>query len=268
MEPHGGRAVNERPRLSAVLCVHNEEARLARCLEGLRFCDEIVVLLDRCTDASDSIARAHGAKIVSGAWPIEGDRRNEALAAASGDWLLEIDADEEVTAALAREIRAVIGASSASWHRIPVDNYVGARLVRYGWGGSFGKSAASCLFRRGVKRWERQRVHPRIHFTGVEGPWLNERLLHRVDDSVEDMFDRFNRYTSARALDLRDGWDDGLARESAARNVARVFARFYRCYVRREGWREGPMGLLIALLAGLYPLVSHLKARLLAEARR
>jgi hypothetical protein len=82
------------------------------------------------------------------------------------------------------------------------------------------------------------------------------------------MFDRFNRYTSARALDLRDAWDGGLEREGALRQVGRFFARFFRCYVRRDGWREGAMGVLIALLAGLYPLVSHLKARILVEKSR
>lgn len=256
------------PRLSAVLCIHNEESRLGACLDALAFCDEIVVLIDRSTDRSEEIARGKGAIVKTGAWAIEGDRRNEAIAAASGDWLLEIDADEIVTPALTQEIRETIAQSSAAWHRIPVDNYVGGRLVRYGWGGSFGKSAASCLFRRGTKRWERQRVHPRIHFTGVEGVWLQNRLLHRVDDSVEDMFDRFNRYTSARALDLRDAWDGGLKREGTARQAGRFFARFFRCYVRRDGWREGAMGLLIALLAGLYPLVSHVKARILTEKSR
>jgi glycosyltransferase involved in cell wall biosynthesis len=256
------------PRLSAILCIHNEEARLAACLDALGFCDEIIVLLDRSSDNSEAIARAHGAAIVSGAWPIEGDRRNEAIAQASGDWLLEIDADEIVPPSLAAEIRTVIAQSSAAWHRIPVDNFIGPRLVRHGWGGSFGKSAAACLFRRGTKRWERQRVHPRIHFTGVEGAWLENRLLHHVDRSVEDMFDRFNRYTAARALDLRDAWDAGLARETTARQIVRFFLRFYRCYGRRQGWREGAIGFLIALLAGLYPLVSHVKARILTEKPR
>jgi hypothetical protein len=72
------------------------------------------------------------------------------------------------------------------------------------------------------------------------------------------MIRRLDRYTSARARDLRD---QGVP-ETLGRNIARFFGRFYKCYVRRKGYREGLWGFLIALMAGLYPLLSYLKARL------
>ena len=61
--------------LSALVVAHNEEARLAECLETLRFCDEIVVVLDGCTDRSKEIALEYTDRIVEGAWPLEGPRR-------------------------------------------------------------------------------------------------------------------------------------------------------------------------------------------------
>ena len=149
-----------RPSLSALVTVHNEEARLAACLECLTFADEIVVLLDKCTDSSKAIAARFTDRLVEGAWFIEGERRNTAIAACTGDWVLEVDADEHVPEALAREIRHTIETTAADWHEIPVDNYIGERLVRYGWGASFGKAAYPGLFRRGVKTWGPQRVHP------------------------------------------------------------------------------------------------------------
>ena len=66
------------------------------------------------------------------------------------------------------------------------------------------------------------------------------------------------RYTSARAADLRQSGDIG----TLAGNFRRLFSRFFKCYVSRKGYREGPHGVLIALCAGLYPLLSYLKARL------
>ncbi|MCS6853800.1 MAG: glycosyltransferase, partial [Elioraea sp.] len=84
------------PRLSALVVARNEEARLGDCLASLRFADEIVVVLDRTTDRSADIARGVGARVLEGAWEIEGDRRNAGLAACTGDWILEIDADERV----------------------------------------------------------------------------------------------------------------------------------------------------------------------------
>ncbi len=101
-------------------------------------------------------------RIVEGAWEREGPRRNAGIAACRGEWILEIDADERVGPALAAEIRAVVASSAASWHLIPVDNYVGERLVRWGWGASFGRSAYAGLFRRGAKHWGDERVHPAV----------------------------------------------------------------------------------------------------------
>lgn len=244
-------------KLSALVVAHNEEERLPACLEKLAFADEIVVVLDRCTDRSRDIAMAFGARLVEGAWELEGPRRNTGIEACTGEWILEVDADEHVTPELAAEIRNVIETSSAARHLIPVDNWVGRRLVRHGWGASFGRTAYPGLFRKGAKCWGEERVHPKLRFTGAEGPMLANRLQHFLDRDISDMIRRFDRYTSARASDLRDSGDIG----SGAANVRRIFSRFWKCYVRREGWREGGLGFLIAVLAGLYPYVSYLKAR-------
>jgi len=245
-------------KLSAVISVHNEERQLAECLETLAFADEIVVLLDKCTDASEEIARGFTDRIVPGNWPTEGQRRNAGIDACQGDWVFEIDADERVTPALADEIRRTLEATRADWHEIPVDNYVGGKLVRWGWGASFGKAAYPGLFRKGVKVWGDQRVHPSLTWSGGKGQMLTERLIHYVDRDISDMLKRLDSYSTARAKDLRDAGDIG----STANNVRRLFSRFFKCYVMRKGYREGGYGLVIALCAGLYPLLSHLKAKL------
>jgi glycosyltransferase involved in cell wall biosynthesis len=244
--------------LSALISVHNEEDRIAACLEKLTFADELVVLLDRCTDGSRTIAAKFTNNLVEGAWDREGDRRNAGIAACAGDWVLEVDADEHVSSALADEIRRVISTTEFDWHEIPVDNYIGTRLVRYGWGAYFGKSAYPGLFRKGVKSWGRQRVHPVLTWSGRKGPMLQNRVAHYVDRNISDMIRRLDSYTTARAKDLRESGDIGTTR----RNVRRIFSRFFKCYVGRKGYREGGYGLLIAIFAGLYPLLSHLKARL------
>ena len=87
---------------------------------------------------------------------------------------------------------------------------------------------------------------------------LRERLIHYVDRDLSDMLKRLNSYSTARAMDLRDSGDIG----STANNVRRFFSRFIKCYVMRQGYREGGFGLMIAICAGLYPLISHLKAKL------
>ena len=245
-------------KLSAVISVHNEESQLAECLKTLEFADEIVVLLDKCTDDSEVVARKFTNRIVPGAWPKEGARRNAGIEACTGDWVFEIDADERVPEGLSREIRHVVETSSADWHEVPVDNYIGERLIRWGWGASFGKAAYPGLFRRGVKVWGDQRVHPNLSWSGRKGAMLDNRLVHNLDRNISDMIMRLDSYSSARARDIRDSGQIG----TTANNLRRFFSRFIKCYFFRKGYREGGFGLVIAICAGLYPLLAHLKAKL------
>ncbi len=245
-------------RLSALVVAHNEEDRLNACLERLAFADEIVVVLDKCTDNSKAVAEKYTDRLLEGSWEIEGDRRNEGLASCRGDWILEVDCDEWATDELAREVRLLIETTTFDWHEVPIDNYIGKRLVRYGWGGSFGTSSVPRLSRKGVKIWGRQSVHPGLIWNGTKGPRLQGALIHYVDRNISDTIRRLDSYTTAKARDLRASGNIG----STANNVRRLFSRFFKCYVLRKGYREGGYGLLIALCAGLYPLLSHLKAKL------
>jgi glycosyltransferase involved in cell wall biosynthesis len=243
--------------LSVLVVAHNEEAQLADCLERLAFADDLVVVLDRCTDGSAAIARRYTGRILEGAWPLEGDRRNAGIDACTGDWILEVDSDERVPPELAAEIRAVIATAAPGHFLVPFDNYIGDRLVRHGWGGSWGVGAAPRLFSRGAKRWGAQRIHPALDLAGPKR-WLRTPMVHHVDRNISDMLARLDRYTTARARDLRESGDIG----TLPANLRRLLTRFWKCYVARQGWREGAWGLLIALMAALYPLLSHLKARL------
>lgn len=245
------------PKFSAVVVIHNEEDRLPACLSLLTFADEIVVVLDRCTDGSKAIALQYGAKIIEGIWPLEGPRRQAGLDACSHAWILEVDADEHVPPELAAEIRRVITSTHCTHFPVAIDNYIGPRLVRHGWGAYFGVSRKLVLFRKGAKIWGQGRVHPEIKLEGEKGPCLMPAIKHYVDDNISDMLKRLDRYTDARAEDLRA---QGIP-ETFGRNVRRLFSRFFKCYIHHKGYREKEYGLLIAVCAALYPLISYLKAR-------
>ena len=245
------------PSLSALVVAHNEEAQLAACLETLGFADEIVVVLDTCTDGSKAIAKRYSKRLIEGAWEIEGERRNAGIAACSGDWIIEVDADERVSADLAAEIRSAIASAEPGFFLIPFDNYIGERLVRHGWGGSWGVPATERLFSKGGKHWGDQRIHPKVTLGQRRGR-LKNPMIHYVDRDIGDMIRRLDRYTAAKAKDLRDA---GMP-ESFARNVRRIFTRFWKCYVGRKGYREGKYGFLIALFAAIYPVLSWLRAKL------
>ena len=117
-----------------------------------------------------------------------------------------------MTAPLAEEIRATIATAPYGHFLIPYDNYVGDRLVKYGWGASWGVSATVRLFAKGpegpAKKWGDQRIHPSLDLKGKPGT-LKEPMVHYVDANISDMIQRLDRYTSVRAMDLRASGEIG-----------------------------------------------------------
>lgn len=243
-------------KLSALVVVHNEEARLGGCLAGLSFADEIVVVLDRCTDGSKSIAEAAGAKAVEGGWPLEGPRREAGVAACTGPWILEVDADETIPPALGHEIGAVVAADATDFHFIPMRNHIAGRWIKGGWMAALAPDLKGSLFRKGHKSWGLQRVHPSTDFDGRRGPDLITGIEHDFAADISGLIKRFNRNTTLNAEDIAEG----AASMRTKTLVRKAFSRFWKCYVARGGCREGSAGLVIAILCALYPLVSHLKA--------
>ena len=130
--------------------------------------------------------------------------------------------------------------------------------MRHGWGGLFGKNGYPGLFRKGVKVWGPERLHPHLHVSGRQGTDLKTPISHFVDKDISDMLRRLDRYTTLRALDLADRGEIG----SFPNMVRKIFSRFWKCYVARKGYKENGYGFIIALCAALYPVLSHLKASL------
>lgn len=242
-------------RLSALVVARNEEARIAACLERLGFADELVVVIDRSTDRTAEIARQHGARLVEGRWEREGERRNAGIAACTGDWILEVDADEWVTPELAAEIRSMLPTAEDGYFLVPMANHIGGRWVRHGWGAYNGVAAKPALFRTGMKIWGEGRVHPRIALSGARQR-LGQPMLHFVDRNLSDMIERLNRYTDLAALDAAEGGAVPPFR-SALRRMA---SRAWKSYVARRGYREGPYGVMLAIFSALYPMLTYLKA--------
>jgi glycosyltransferase involved in cell wall biosynthesis len=242
-------------RLSALVVARNEEARLAACVDRLGFADEVVVVLDRSTDGSAVIARRLGARVVEGAWELEGERRNAGIDACTGDWVLEVDCDERVSQDLATEIRAAIAGVGDGYFLVTMANHIGNHLVRNGWGAYNGVAAKASLFHVGAKRWGAGRVHPKIDLKGPRRR-LDRALDHYVYRDVSDMIRRLDHYTDLAAEDaVEQGNVPGLGR-----SLRRIFSRGWKSYVARRGYREGSWGIALALVSAIYPILVYLKA--------
>lgn len=244
--------------LSAVVVAHNEEENLDECLSGLKFADEIIVVLDKCTDKSKEIALKYTDKIIEGSWNIEGARRNVGLKNCGGKWILEIDADERISNELRQEILQAIKSSKPCLFKVPIANYIGKRYVKYGWLRTLCVLERQTIHYNGYKIYDEDKeVHPTAKIKG-DIKSLKNPLIHFVDKDIADLLARFNRYTSWKAKDM-------IAKEKVKgnffSNLLNFITRFFKAFIIKKGYKEGSLGFLIAILAALYPLVSYLKSK-------
>jgi len=251
-------------KLTALVCAQNDEQRLPGCLRRLAFCDEIIVIADRCTDRSADVARLHGARVIEGIFPLESQRKAAGVAAALGEWILEVEACEHVEPELAYEVRAAIhGRPAGDWFSVPVDNHVGARRVRRGWGGTLSTQEAPKLYRRRVKRWRAGRVAPETTMGGRYAGAIETPLKRYADADLGGLMARLDHQTWLKAQDLADAGRQGVLAGDALRGLG----RFFGCYLWRQGLREGELGFVIAMMAASETVLSGVRARELVAAR-
>lgn len=244
--------------LSAVIVAHNEEEKISDCLKSLDFVDEIVVVLDKCSDKTKEIALKFNAKIIEGSWNIEGSRRNVSLQNATSDWILEIDADERISKELADEIISTIKNSKPCGYYIGIANYIGQKYVKYGWLRTLGVLRRQTLTYKGLKQYDEDKeIHPTIQLN-CEVKSLEGAITHLVDDDISDLLKRFDRYTNWKANDMIK---KGKVKGGFFKLAFGFKMRFIKSFIIKQGFREGLLGVLIAILAGLYPIVSYLKAQ-------
>ena len=106
--------------------------KIESTLKSLNFTDEIIIILDRTSDKTESICRKYTKKIFKGSWQSEGERRNFGIKKCNYNWILEIDADEVINQDLSVEISNAIKCKSSDYYYIRLVNYVGKKAIKYG----------------------------------------------------------------------------------------------------------------------------------------
>lgn len=235
--------------VSVVVITKNEEGRLADCLDSARWAAELIVVDDFSADRTVEIARRYTDRIVQRRMEIEGVHRNVAYGLASQEWVLSLDADERVTPQLRDEIAALLATNPPlNGYAIPRRNYLGSRWLQHG---GFYPSAQLKLFRKGHFRYEEAEVHPRA-FLDTETGALRHDLLHYSYRHLEDFVAKLNRQTTLEATKwVKDGRRMGIGK-----GLWRTVDRFARTYWGKHGYRDGMLGFIMAVMAGLYQFVS------------
>lgn len=250
-------------KLSIVLATYNEEKNIRDCLQSIKdLADEIVVVDGSSTDKTAEIAKKLGAKVFLVSNKIMFHKNKQlALEKASGDWILQLDADERISAELTAEIKSEI--RSASWrtkseisgYYIPRKNYFLGKWLRKG--GQYPDYVIR-LIKKGKAHFPCKSVHEQIKVKG-EVSYLKNPLIHFSSPSFSRYMRNANRYTSLTAGEL------------ARRNISlgffsqlnylfyRPLKTFFILYFRHKGFIDGFHGFVFAIFSGLHHFIAFVK---------
>jgi len=248
-------------RLSACLITLNEEHNLPRALASLRgIADEIVVVDSGSTDGTEAIAREQGAKFFARAWTNYAQQKNFAASSASNDWILSMDADEELSSALQtailewkkREPKFVVyEMARRTW-------YLGAWIKHSGWYPDFQRR----LYRRDAGEFSGI-IHESLRFEGEPGR-LHGDLLHYTVKSFAEHEANVEKYSTLSAQQM---YADGKRSWRGGVWVATPWSWFQN-YFLRGGFLDGYRGALIAQMAARTVRLKYEKLGKLIEAER
>ena len=232
-------------KISACIITLNEERNLPRCLESVApLADEILVVDSGSTDATLDIAARFGARVAHQNWLGYVGQKNFALDHALHDWVLSIDADEEISGELAASIARVKADPAAEQPGAP-DGYQVSRIVFYRgrWirHGDWYPDRLVRLFRRAEGRFRGGRVHEKLELRG-EHPILPGHLHHFTYENASDRADRCARYAALWAQSAHEQH----RRASAWSGPLHALARWGKGYVLKGGYRDGAIGWDIA----------------------
>ncbi len=242
--------------LSVVITAYNEVDNLPRAVASVKhLADEIVVVDTASTDATAAVAKKLGCKVYH--HPYSGIvelARNFSISKAGGDWLLLLDADEEIPPDLASHIHQVVSQNRVDYCRLPRKNVIFGRWIKsdHWW-----PDYVYRLFKKGAISWQAS-IHsiPLTTGTGYDFPPEEHlAILHHNYQTVTQYIDRLNRYTDFQSRELfssgvRFVWSDV---------VTKPFAEFLSQYFSRRGYQEGLHGLVLSLLQSFSQLIVYLK---------
>jgi glycosyltransferase involved in cell wall biosynthesis len=236
-------------RLSVCLITHNEEANIVRTLESVcGIADEIIVVDSHSTDNTVTLAKSSGAIVFDEDWKGFAAQKNSCIAKSSGDWILSLDADEEVSARLASSILALKSAPSAP----QFDGYFMARRNLYlnKWikRAGYYPDRKLRLVKREFAKFELRAVHEDMKMASNTGV-LHGDLIHHAYADLEKFIDHANRYSSLGAQMVVDEHRVGF---NIINIVFRPAINFIYRYIFRGGFLDGREGLLVHLTHASY----------------
>ena len=230
-----------KPKISAIIIAKNEAEHLNACLASLAWVNEIIVLDSGSSDDTLNIAHQYTDLVYSTDWQGFGIQKNRALDKAQHPWVLSIDADEQISPALADEIQqAIQDPHTLAWQIPRQSSYCGQQIQHSGWSPDY----VTRLFQRQSARFSNALVHEKLELIkpGKIGS-LKQPLLHHAFSDFEEVLDKINRYSSASA---EMAHNKGRQASLSTAILHGVWS-FIRTYILKAGFLDGRMGFILAI---------------------
>lgn len=239
--------------LSVVVITLNAGAHIKRCLESVKWADEIIVLDSGSTDETLEICKAYTSLVYRTDWPGFGRQKNRAIDHATKDWVLSLDADESLTPALQTEIRAILQTqTNITAYQIKRLSTLMGKRIKYG---DWGSDWVLRLFKKGTARFTEALVHESLITNGPVGT-LHATLDHDTVTSIDAALQKMNDYSTLGAQQMKTrGRQAGFAKA-----LSHGIWSFCRCYLIKRGFLDGKEGYLVALLTAQGSFYKYIKS--------
>lgn len=243
-------------KISVVINTYNEEKNIERAIYSVKWADEIIVCDTHSIDNTALVAKKLGAKVIfhknmGFVEPV----RNFAISKASHEWILILDADEEVGESLADRLREMLEKPMVStFVEIPRKNIIFGKWIKSAmWWPDYNVR----FFKKENVVWG-NKIHSKPKTTG-QGIRLPEEerwaIIHHHYDSIGQFIERMNRYSGIQAKELRDAGVEFAWSDLIAKPLNEFLTRFFA----KRGFEDGLHGLALSLLQAISFEVVYLK---------
>jgi glycosyltransferase involved in cell wall biosynthesis len=243
--------------MAITICIicFNEEENIRRCLESSKWADEIIVLDSMSQDRTVEIAREYTDKVYQRKWSGFVDGKNFALSKATSEWVLSLDADEEITDELRGEIREEIGKKHAKeGYTVPRLSFYQGRWIEHS---GFYPDRQLRLFKRSKGSWVGKRVHERIQVNGEVGRLTSNLLHYPYKGTISGQVQTIDAFSTLLAQNLHEQGK----RYSPLLLLLRPPLKFIEVYLLRLGFLDGIAGFIIAMSSAYAVFVRYVKLR-------
>ena len=244
------------PKLTVIIPTLNEAAYIQDALNSVQFADEIIVIDSFSTDDTVTIAENFGAQVIQRKFDNFSNQRNHALAAATGDWVLFVDADERVPYALKQEILKTLEAPQHKVYKISFPHFYMNRFLYH-----HSDAVKRLVFREGASY--SGKVHEKLHVEGSVGT-LKEPMLHYTYKGLESYIQKKESYAWFQATQLHERGK----KASWYHFCIKPSYRFFRSYILKGGFRDGVPGLIVASVNAYGVFQRYAKLRLIQKGLR